>query len=99
MDPELLSLIMKGGKPMSFTHVNIVDVFPVELTVYEPRDLRHRPRSSTDGKPIVRLSVKAVRALCEREHPDAWAHYLADGSVPPLEEIWEVDEEVPAVAL
>jgi len=99
MDPELLSLIMKGGKPMSFTHVNIVDVFPVELTVYEPRDLRHRPRSSTDGKPIVRLSVKAVRALCEREHPDAWARYLADGSVPPLEEIWEVDEEVPAVAL
>ncbi len=84
--------IVKGGKPMEFTHVHVVDVFPVELTVYDPRDLRIRPRSSTDGKPIIRRSAKAVRALCEREHPEAWARYEVDGIVPPLEEIWDADD-------
>jgi homogentisate 1,2-dioxygenase len=85
--------IMKGGKPMEFTHLHVVDVFPVELTVYDPRDLRIRSRSSTDGKPIIRRSVRAVRALCEREHPDAWARYEREGIVPAIEEIWEPDEE------
>jgi hypothetical protein len=79
--------IVKHGVPMDFTHVVIEDVFPVELTIHAPMDLRHRPRSSTDGKPIVRLTAKSVRALCEREHPDAWSRYVSDGEVPSLEEI------------
>ncbi len=85
--------IVKGGKPMEFTHVHVVDAFPIELTVYAPRELRIRPRSSTDGKPIVRLSAKAVQALCEREHPDAWRRYATDGIVPALEETWDLDDE------
>jgi hypothetical protein len=79
--------IVKQGRPLDFTHVLVEDVFPIELTVHAPMALRHRPRSSTDGKPIVRLGPGAVRALCAREHPDEWARYLADGEVPSMEEI------------
>ena len=85
--------IVKGGKPMDFTHVHIEDVFPIELTVHEPMALRHRPRSSTDGKPIVRLSLAAVRALCERDHAEEWAKYVTDGEVPPWDEVLEPDLE------
>jgi hypothetical protein len=79
--------IVKGGRPMDFTHVLIEDVFPIELTVHAPMALRHRPRSSTDGKPIVRLGVAAVRALCASEHEHEWARYLRDGEVPSMQEI------------
>lgn len=79
--------IVKQGVPRDFTHVHVEDVFPVELTVYAPAELRIRPRSSTDGKPIVRVSAASLRALCGREHPDAWARYLEDGAVPSMEEI------------
>jgi hypothetical protein len=85
--------IVKGGRPMEFTHVHVEDVFPIELTVHEPMALRHRPRSSTDGKPIVRLSPTALRALCEREHPDEWARYVTDGVVPPWQEVLEPTRE------
>jgi hypothetical protein len=37
--------------------------FPGQLTVYPERELRVRPRSSTDGQPIVRLKVVDVEAL------------------------------------
>ncbi|MCA9587700.1 MAG: nucleotide-binding enzyme [Myxococcales bacterium] len=84
--------ILKHGKVMEFTHVHVPDVFPIELTVYPPNELRNRPRSSTDGKPIVRLRDVALRKICEREHPDLWRRYLADGSAPTLEEILAAEE-------
>jgi hypothetical protein len=79
--------ILKSGKVMEFTHLQVADVFPLELTVYKPRDLGTRPRSSTDGKPIVRVSAGALRRLCEREHPDLWRSYAEGGVVPTMEEI------------
>jgi hypothetical protein len=79
--------IMKGGKVMEFTHLQVVDLFPLELTVYKPRDLGTRPRSSTDGKPIVRVSAGALRQLCEKEHPELWRSYVETGAVPTMEEI------------
>jgi hypothetical protein len=85
--------IVKRGRPLEFTHVIVEDVFPIELTVYAPMELRHRPRSSTDGKPIVRLSVSALSALCAREHEDAWARYRAGGEVPSMEEIFEAPDD------
>lgn len=85
--------IMKGGKPLSFTHVHVIDLFPIELTVYAPREIRIRPRSSTDGKPIHRMTEKAVRALCAREHPEAWERYERTGAVPTMEEILMDEEE------
>ncbi len=92
--------IMKQGKAMEFTHLIVADVFPLELTVYAPNELSHRPRSSTDGKPIIRLRAPTLRKLCEREHPELWARFLADGSTPTMEEIlWaEESDEAPIVA-
>ena len=85
--------ILKHGKVMEFTHVYVADVFPLELTVYAPNELSHRPRSSTDGKPIVRLRSATLRKLCEREHAELWARYLADGTTPTLEEILAAEDD------
>ena len=84
--------ILKHGKIMNFTHVHVPDVFPLELTVYAPNELRHRPRSSTDGKPIVRIRDTALRAICEKEHPELWSRYLADGSTPTMEDILAAED-------
>jgi hypothetical protein len=84
--------IMKQGKVREFTHVEVCDVFVVELTVYAPEELRIRPRSSTDGKPIVRLGEGAVRGLCARDHPDAWRRYLDTGEIPPMDDLLEAED-------
>ncbi len=85
--------IIKHGKAMEFTHVLVADVFPLELTVYAPNELAQRPRSSTDGKPIVRVRSATLRKLCEREHGELWARYLVDGSTPTLEELLTSEDE------
>ena len=90
--------IMKQGKVMEFTHLLVADVFPLELTVYPPNALSHRPRSSTDGKPIVRLRSATLRKLCEREHTELWARYLKDGVTPTMDEILAAeDDDSPAL--
>jgi hypothetical protein len=90
--------IVKHGKVMEFTHVHVPDVFPIELTVYPPNELRNRPRSSTDGKPIVRVGERALRKVCEIEHAELWQRYLADGSTPSVEDILAAEDadEAPA---
>ncbi len=85
--------IMKRGKVMEFTHLHVADVFPIELTVYKPRDLGTRPRSSTDGKPIVRISCGALGRLCERDHHELWKAYMATGAVPTMEEILSTEDD------
>lgn len=84
--------ILKHGKIMNFTHVHVEDIFPIELTVYPPNELAHRPRSSTDGKPIVRIRDTALRRICEKEHPELWKRYLEDGSAPSLEDILAAED-------
>jgi hypothetical protein len=74
--------ILKGGVVREFQHVHVADDFEVELTVYERRELRVRPRSSTDGKPIVRVKAAALEGILATEHPSEWQRYLADGTVP-----------------
>ena len=84
--------IIKHGRVMQFTHVHVVDVFPIELTVYPPNELRNRPRSSTDGKPVVRVRDSALRQLCEKEHGDLWRRYVGEGVTPSLEDILAAEE-------
>jgi hypothetical protein len=84
--------ILKHGKVMSFTHVHVEDIFPIELTVYPPNELAHRPRSSTDGKPIVRIRDTVLRRLCEKEHPELWKRYLEDGTTPTMEDILAAED-------
>lgn len=86
--------ILKFGEIREYVHFHVADVFPIELTVYARRELRFRPRSSTDGKPIQRIGAAALEALLMQEHAEAWAHYLADGTIAHLDEVMaEADEE------
>ncbi|WP_437327701.1 nucleotide-binding enzyme [Sorangium sp. So ce381] len=93
-DRERVTL-QKGGELREYVHYHVADAAPLELTVYAPRDLRARPRSSTDGKPIVRLGVAALSALCARDHPDAWERYLETGEVEGMDALLEADEDEP----
>ncbi|HMY18705.1 MAG TPA: nucleotidyltransferase domain-containing protein [Polyangium sp.] len=91
--------IRKFGEIREYLHIHVADVFPIELTVYALRELRFRPRSSTDGKPIRRLKIPAVEALLMQEHADAWGEYQAEGTIANLDEIMaeadDDDAEVP----
>jgi hypothetical protein len=110
LDPGALELHMKGlgwtfeservtirkfGEIREYLHYHVADMVPIELTVYEPRDLRFRPKSSTDGKPIVRMRIAAVEALLMRDHPEEWQRYLADGTIEGMDELLAGDEEAP----
>lgn len=68
--------IEKGGRPMEFNHIYLVFEYPIELSVYPLNEIRVRGRSSTDGKPIERLSVSKVRELIMNEHSEEWSDYL-----------------------
>lgn len=83
-DREVAS-IQKFGEIREYLHFHVAEAFPIELTVYEPRELRFRPRSSTDGKPIVRVGRTALERLLLREHPEPWARYLAEGKISGLD--------------
>lgn len=83
--------IRKGGAFREYTHLHVARTFAVEFTVYPRMDLRDRPRSSTDGKPIERKTLPTVRALIEREHPQAWATYQSVGEIPDWS--WDEDDE------
>lgn len=86
--------ILKFGQIREYLHVHVADVFPIELTVYALRELRFRPRSSTDGKPIRRFKIAALEALLMQEHPQEWAEYLSDGTITHLDEVLlEADDE------
>lgn len=68
--------INKNGRWLSFDHIYLDLAFPVELSVYPTSDLKVRTRSSTDGKPIIRLNNKRLLELILDQHPDAWEQSL-----------------------
>lgn len=72
-----------------FLHVHLRDRFDVELTVYERHALRERPRSSTDGKPIVRVKADALEAMLRAEHAEAWERFAETGELEGIDD----DEE------
>ncbi|MFO0662229.1 MAG: nucleotide-binding enzyme [Polyangiaceae bacterium] len=84
--------IQKFGEIREYLHFHVADVVPVELTLYARRELGFRPRSSTDGKPIVRVSTTMLEEILARDHPDAWDAYLEDGSVEGMDELHAEDE-------
>jgi hypothetical protein len=90
--------IQKFGEIREYLHYHIADVFPIELTVYEPRELRFRPRSSTDGKPIVRVRAAALEALLAREHEEAYRHYVESGVVEGVDDLSDGEDEDEAEA-
>lgn len=60
--------LRKDGEERTFIHVHISDEFPVEVTIYSPRLMGHRFKSSITGKPIERAGLAHVRRLIELEH-------------------------------
>ncbi len=70
--------IQKHGQIQQYLHYRVDFEHPVEISLYPRMELRKRSRSSTDGKPIDRLSPKRVVQLLEAEHAEEWAAYLAE---------------------
>ncbi len=64
-------LIMKNNKPKLYQHIYIVNEFNIELSVYSVNELKVTSRSSTDGKPIVRMSQSKLERVIEQEHWDS----------------------------
>lgn len=69
--------IEKNNRPVEYIHVYLDFEYPVELSVYPTNEIRIRGRSSTDGKPIHRLSISALRNLVLTDHADAWTEYIS----------------------
>lgn len=64
-------MIMKNNKPKLFQHIHIINEFDIELSVYPINELKVTGKSSTDGKPIVRLSRIKLEKIIEQEHWDS----------------------------
>jgi hypothetical protein len=84
--------IHKFGEIREYLHHHIDERFRVELTVYPKRELRFRPRSSTDGLPIVRVTAHALETMLEREHAIAYQRYRDTGVIAGLSEADTEDE-------
>lgn len=56
-------------------------LFPVELSIYPLNEIRVRSKSSTDGKPIVRLSYDALLQKIIDDHGEAWSNYLTTSDI------------------
>lgn len=87
--------IRVGGQVRDYLHFHIADIFAIELTIYSRRELRKRPRSSTDGKPINRLRAHQVEMLIRTEHPHDWHHYHETGTVAGLAALSNMDDSRP----
>lgn len=72
-----LICVQRNGRLVEYTHVYLDREYPVELSVYPSNEIRITGRSSTDGKPIRRLSAAKLRTLIEEEHSEAWFQYIA----------------------
>lgn len=48
-----------------YKHLRLDLEYPVELTVYDRMELRHRPRSSTDGLPIQRINMRLLSQMLQ----------------------------------
>lgn len=55
--------IKKGTLFVDYIHIFLEAEFPIELSVYPRSELRIVSRSSTDGKPIKRLTLSDVEGL------------------------------------
>jgi hypothetical protein len=81
--------IQKDGQIREFLHIHLDRGFPVELSVYPVRERRITTRSSTDGRPIDRVSPARLRDLIAAEHPEQWAAWGGEGEIPGLAEALE----------
>ena len=60
--------LMKNNKPRVFQHIYFINEFTIELSVYPTAELKVTSRSSTDGRPIVRMTKAKLDKMIETEH-------------------------------
>ncbi len=73
--------IQKNSRITEYSHIYLHREFPVELSIYPTTEVRVRGRSSTDGKPIVRISPDKLIQVLLCEHGEAWNEYLSGEQV------------------
>ena len=69
-----------------YTHILYERVFPIELSIYPPEEIRLTHRSSTDGNPIVRVKPSVLEKLIAEQHPQEWEWYLTTGTILGIEQ-------------
>ncbi len=62
--------VVKGGQSQVYQHLRIQDRFPIELTVYGTKMLRHTFVSSITGKAMERASLAEFEQRLAIEYPD-----------------------------
>ncbi len=62
--------VRKFGGEWIFTHVHVVDRFPIEITVYAGDLAHHVFKSSITGKAIERASIVELERMLADEYPD-----------------------------
>jgi len=70
-----------AGEFRDYTHIHCECVFPIELSVYPHNELRVTQRSSTNGKPMVRVKPSALTEIIAEQHHQEWKLYLATGEI------------------
>ncbi len=86
-DFEMSVVTIRSGTGFEdYHHAHVAGAFELELSVYPTAQRRVVQRSSTDGKPIVRLKARAVESLLEEEHSALWATYRRTGQLPQLDD-------------
>ncbi len=78
--------IQVAGKYRDYSHIYHERVFPIELSVYPNNEIRVTHRSSTDGKPIVRVKPSALKQIIAEQHSLEWELYLKTGEIPNIEQ-------------
>lgn len=72
--------VQHSGRMTEYRHIYLHREYPVELSIYPLNEIRVRRRSSTDGRPIVRLSRERLLERLFAEHAEAWHEHTAGSS-------------------
>ncbi len=72
-------LIQTPNGFQTYLHFHVEGRFPLELSVYEPAEMRVVGRSSTDGKRIDRVSRTRLIDRIRSDHPHDWERWHRTG--------------------
>lgn len=77
--------VIKHNVQRVFTHIHVVERFPLELTVYPENQAHVVTRSSITGRPMERASIAELEALLRAEYPGIDLQQRLDEADEPLD--------------